>query len=266
VERAIANKTGRTNFKIEKIVIEDGDWVLALASSNRQDDRGNRSFYVLEKDGSSYRVVSGPSTAFGADELADAGVPDSVIKYFAGDDQGVIWIGFNEGSPMSTHSSSFIKMVETAIALYCRAANLDLKHAALEKDSWKDDVELDDHANTVSISRSFSVVLNTRHKLLVNITEKSSSLNISLQRDSNVVFEAIADLSKRFVTIGKDPALGGANRLVSTNIFTITTEDLKYDSDKLPPLKSGDRVSLYYIYPTNDQVGTRKIYKYNFYY
>jgi hypothetical protein len=247
IKQTIANEIERSDFKVDEIVIKDGDWALAKISSTNRSDSNNSSFNILRNESGTYRLILGPGTDFDIDSLIDNEVPESIIKYFHGDEP--LFIHFSGDSPLSGCSTSLAQTAQAAITLYSRAKNIDLKRVVLDSDSWQSDIG-SNRPHTMSTSLTFNVLINDEVKLLTNITIDDFNAIVQLHENNVVVFEATINLSDEFIAVGSDPTLDEAHGFAMTGVVTLTEDYLNYiNNSGLPPLKIGDRANLYYNFP-----------------
>jgi hypothetical protein len=266
IKQTIADEIERNDFKIDEIVIKDGDWVLAKISSTSRGDSNNPSFNILHSEENVYRLVLGPGTDFDIDSLIDNEVPESIIRYFFGDEP--LFVHFGGDSPLSSYSTSLVQAAKAAITLYSRAENIDLKRAALDSDSWQSDIG-SNRPHTMSTSLTFDVLVNNETELLTNIIIDDFNATIQLRKNNAVAFEATIDLSDNFITVGSDPMPDNTHESTMTGVITLTKDYLNYiNNNDLPPLEINDRANLYYSFPIDlpNQTSLYKTSRYDFYY
>jgi hypothetical protein len=266
IKQTIAEEIKQNDFKVDEIIIRDGDWALAKISSTNRNDSNNPSFSILYNETGTYRLVLGPGTDFDIDSLIDNKVPESIIQYFFGDEP--LFIHFGGDSPLSNYSTSLVRAAQAAITLYSRAENITLKRAVLDSDSWRSDIG-SNRPHTMSTSLTFDVSINDETKLQTNIIIDDSNAIVQLHKNDAVVFEATIDLASKFIAIGSNSAADEAHGSAMTDVVTITEDYLNYiNNSGLPPLKIGDRANLYYNFPLDspNQTDLYATSGYDFYY
>ncbi|MCL2280826.1 hypothetical protein FWC31_02990 [Candidatus Saccharibacteria bacterium] len=99
----------------------------------------------------------------------------------------------------------------------------------------------------------------------VNVVEKYDVAYIELYDSRSLVFKTTAGWPKNFVIVGDNLPTNTTN--INSRDVTLTSEFVPKLDEKLPPLKTGDVVNLYYSCPTSDfQVDACWVYKYDLYY
>lgn len=76
LQRTIRRETRESKALVDRKIISELGW--NLVRINMSDARGNYSYVILHDN----KLVTGPGTNFDIDELENAKVPDSIIKYF----------------------------------------------------------------------------------------------------------------------------------------------------------------------------------------
>jgi uncharacterized protein YpmB len=134
IKSAISEKIDRTDFDVNDIAVEDGNWLLVKISSTNRNDRGNNAFSILKKEGGVYNVVLGPGTGFTGDDIVNVGAPKSIVKYLLGN--GPHFTGFNRLRANASRSNCVDVVSQLAIA-YAERKQTDVFIFKMLPDSYR---------------------------------------------------------------------------------------------------------------------------------
>lgn len=81
IKRAISQKIHQSDFKVNKVIIEDNGWELAEISNKSGE---NLALAILHNENGGLVVRFGPGTSFDRKAMLDASVPDSIISKVIG--------------------------------------------------------------------------------------------------------------------------------------------------------------------------------------
>jgi hypothetical protein len=182
----IAISLGNDSFEIKKVVVKQDDWYLTEIASTSELDSDNPGFYLLRKDGDSFKTVLGPGTSFSPEDLYLAGAPNEVFRYFFGDEP--VWL--NTPEIYRELSADQLENTKSLLKQYAESSGLDLSKVIIKKDSLQLLTENERQTNVI-YHTIFDISLNNSN---------SDKYTVQIDKSQGVVTGKLIDSQGQIVS------------------------------------------------------------------
>lgn len=156
LKQSISEFAGTDKFDIQDALLQDGDWYLISIESTAPSDKGDITYVIIKTDGEEMYTVFDLGTYFTVDELFEKDVPESIIRYFHGDD--TLWVGFDYLS--SIYSEELSENAQVLIKRYTQDKSIDLNRVFIVNDSAVSHTE-NERQDNMSVTINFRFTINS---------------------------------------------------------------------------------------------------------